>query len=136
MPRPLWGSPWVRRAVLGGSSTVPVARAAAACGANTCRSHQLRASWLCLLPAQSRAPRLAAELCLWKAVNARETQQLGALLTQKDHLQEAAAAAAALGSEVHVHALSSACCLGSSEETLTASSNRLNAKSFSNSRHC
>lgn len=45
-------------------------------------------------------------------------------------------AAPALCLEVHVCALSPACCRGSSEETLTASSNRLNAKSFSNSRPC
>lgn len=45
-------------------------------------------------------------------------------------------AAPALCLEVHVCTLSPACCLGSSKEMLTASSNRLNAKSFSNSRPC
>lgn len=108
-------------------------RAAAPCPRPRAELITSRASWLCLLPAQSRAPRFPAELCLWRAVGAQEAQHLWALSAQSC---KEAAAAAALCSEMHIHALSSACCLGSSEETLTASSNRLNAKSFSSSRHC
>ena len=75
-----------------------------------------------------RAPRFTAVLlALWRAMSTEETRLRASVLCSHRMIYcKRQKTAPVLCLEVRVCALSPACCRGSSEETLTASSNRLN----------